>query len=79
MSDFTKSKFDERFQEMEKAGDVYLKHNYVHAEIYDKIYNIFLTFIIYYILVCEDKKRNRLCAAGTVVVEKKFVRGAGLV
>lgn len=29
--------------------------------------------------MCEDKKRNKLAAAGTVVVEKKFLRGGGLV
>jgi len=54
VSDFSKSKFDERFKEMEKVGDAY------------------------YVIVCEDKKTNKLAAAGTILVEKKFLRGGGL-
>jgi len=54
VSDVSKSKFDQRFAEMQAAGDVY------------------------YVLVCEDKRTNKLAAAGTVVVEKKFLRAGGL-
>lgn len=76
VSDFSKAKFDERFAEMEKAKDVYLLcSEYGCATIRGPS----LIFIIYYIVVCEDKKTNKLAAAGTVFVEKKFLRGGGLV
>jgi len=53
VSDFTKEKFEERFNEMENLKDVY------------------------FVVVCEDKKKNKLAACGTLFVEKKFLRAGG--
>jgi len=32
---------------------------------------------VYYVVVCEDKKLNKLAACGTLFVEKKFLRSGG--
>jgi len=32
---------------------------------------------VYYVVVCEDTKRNKLAAVGTLFVEKKFLRSGG--
>ncbi len=47
--------------------------------IHNNIYFRFIYDIRYYVVVCEDRKRNKLAATGTVFIEKKFLRGGGLV